>query len=231
MDMCSRLADTDRIDEPPAVPEVTSERLARRWFALIRDGSFERLREMLHEDVSSSRGFGPGRPSRDAKQSRRSSRTSLRTAFTRQSPTATCRSTTSASSSKGECAGSTTSASFATIRQSGPWSSVTGSCCDSCRHEAHSRPRPCSPRRQATRPRRSPLAACEATLARVSDWWRRCRSSVFRTQAAERSDECSTSSSTERKSSMPCKPSVNARIASRKGGYPAVEGNSKGDKR
>ena len=51
MDTRSQVADTHRIDEPPAVPEVTSERLARRWFALIRDGSFERLREMLHEDV------------------------------------------------------------------------------------------------------------------------------------------------------------------------------------
>ena len=51
MDMCSQVADTHRIDEPPAVPEVTSEQLARRWFALIRDGSFERLRELLHEDV------------------------------------------------------------------------------------------------------------------------------------------------------------------------------------
>ena len=51
MDTRSQVADTHRIDEPPAVPEATSERLARRWFTLIRDGSFERLREMLHEDV------------------------------------------------------------------------------------------------------------------------------------------------------------------------------------
>ena len=51
MDTRSEVADTDRIDTSPAAPEVTSERLARRWFALIHDGSFERLREMLHEDV------------------------------------------------------------------------------------------------------------------------------------------------------------------------------------
>lgn len=51
MDMCSQVTDTHRIDKPPAVPEVTGEQLARRWFALIRDGSFERLRELLHEDV------------------------------------------------------------------------------------------------------------------------------------------------------------------------------------
>ena len=51
MDTRSQVADTQRIDEPPAAPEVTSERLARRWFGLIHDGSFERLCEMLHEDV------------------------------------------------------------------------------------------------------------------------------------------------------------------------------------
>ena len=111
MDMCSQVADTHRIDEPPAVPEVTSERLARRWFALIRDGSFERLRETAprrrrHRLEGSPR----ARSSRDAKRSRRSSRTSSRAASTRRSPTATRRSTTSASSSKGACAGSTTSA-------------------------------------------------------------------------------------------------------------------------
>jgi ketosteroid isomerase-like protein len=51
VDTRSNLADTPGIDDPPAAPEVTSERLARRWFALIRDGSLERLQEMLHEDV------------------------------------------------------------------------------------------------------------------------------------------------------------------------------------
>jgi SnoaL-like domain len=51
VDTRSQVADTHWIDETPAAPEVTSERLARRWFALIHDGSFERLREMLHEDV------------------------------------------------------------------------------------------------------------------------------------------------------------------------------------
>jgi len=51
VDTRSDLADTPGIDDPPAAPEVTSERLARRWFALVREGSLERLQEMLHEDV------------------------------------------------------------------------------------------------------------------------------------------------------------------------------------
>jgi hypothetical protein len=39
------------IVEPPPPAEPASERLARRWFDLVRDGSFERLCEMLHEDA------------------------------------------------------------------------------------------------------------------------------------------------------------------------------------
>ena len=46
-----RVADTPCIDEPAAVPVVPSERLARRWCALIRAGSFDRLDELLHDDV------------------------------------------------------------------------------------------------------------------------------------------------------------------------------------
>ena len=45
-----RLADTGWIVDPPS-PELASERLARRWFGLIRDGEFERLPELLHDDV------------------------------------------------------------------------------------------------------------------------------------------------------------------------------------
>jgi ketosteroid isomerase-like protein len=38
------------ISEPPS-PERSSERLARRWFGLVRDGDFDRACELLHEDV------------------------------------------------------------------------------------------------------------------------------------------------------------------------------------
>jgi ketosteroid isomerase-like protein len=51
MDTGLRVAHTHWIDEPPAAPEVTSERLARRWFALIHAGSFDRLHDLLHDDV------------------------------------------------------------------------------------------------------------------------------------------------------------------------------------
>lgn len=51
MDTRTRVTDTHWIDEPTAAPEPTSERLARRWFAVIREGSSERVRELLHDDV------------------------------------------------------------------------------------------------------------------------------------------------------------------------------------
>jgi hypothetical protein len=35
----------------PSAPQLTSERLARRWFSFAREGNFERLCEMLHEDA------------------------------------------------------------------------------------------------------------------------------------------------------------------------------------
>jgi ketosteroid isomerase-like protein len=51
MDTRTQVADTSRIGESTAAPEVPSERLARRWFAFIRAGSFDRLHDLLHDDV------------------------------------------------------------------------------------------------------------------------------------------------------------------------------------
>jgi hypothetical protein len=48
----SAVAHTPAISDPTATPEVTTgERLARRWFLLVGSGDFERLAEMVHEDI------------------------------------------------------------------------------------------------------------------------------------------------------------------------------------
>jgi hypothetical protein len=53
--------DTQRIVEPSLPAEPECERLARRWFELIREGSYERLREMLHEEAELVSRVDPGR--------------------------------------------------------------------------------------------------------------------------------------------------------------------------
>jgi ketosteroid isomerase-like protein len=40
------------ISDPSALPDLgTSERLARRWFALVQHGAFDQLAELVHEDI------------------------------------------------------------------------------------------------------------------------------------------------------------------------------------
>jgi hypothetical protein len=47
-----RHAHTPLIPDPKAPLELaTSERLARRWFGLVKRGGFEQLTELIHEDV------------------------------------------------------------------------------------------------------------------------------------------------------------------------------------
>jgi SnoaL-like protein len=46
-----RVTDTGDIVEPSALSDAASERLARRWFDLVRQGSFEKLGELLHDDA------------------------------------------------------------------------------------------------------------------------------------------------------------------------------------
>jgi hypothetical protein len=49
------------ISDPTALPEVaTSERLARRWFALVQQGAFEQLGELVHEDIQMHSKLRPG---------------------------------------------------------------------------------------------------------------------------------------------------------------------------
>jgi hypothetical protein len=48
------------IAEPPSPTERESERLARRWFALVREGSYERMCEMVHEDAQLVSRLDPG---------------------------------------------------------------------------------------------------------------------------------------------------------------------------
>jgi Domain of unknown function (DUF4440) len=55
-----RGCDTSRIVEPPPPRDSAGERLARRWFELVREGSLERLCEMLHEDALLVSRLDPG---------------------------------------------------------------------------------------------------------------------------------------------------------------------------
>jgi SnoaL-like domain len=49
------------ISDPTAIPQVAnSERLARRWFALVHQGAFEQLGELVHEDVQMHSKLRPG---------------------------------------------------------------------------------------------------------------------------------------------------------------------------
>ena len=45
------VTDTGDIVEPSALSDAASERLARRWFDLVQQGSFEKLGELLHDDA------------------------------------------------------------------------------------------------------------------------------------------------------------------------------------
>lgn len=38
-------------DTPPASDLASSERLARRWFATVEQGGFDRLAELVHDDI------------------------------------------------------------------------------------------------------------------------------------------------------------------------------------
>jgi SnoaL-like domain len=49
------------ISDPTALPQVaTSERLARRWFALVQQGAFEQLGALVHEDIQMHSKLRPG---------------------------------------------------------------------------------------------------------------------------------------------------------------------------